>query len=524
MATERTKLPARPTRARDAIAREYSELYEFAPLIWLVLDASGIIRDINPAGCQALEIERSFILGTPFRIWVVPEQRQLQLDHMRRCRGSDELVETTLRLKSRSGNLLTVRLHSISSRANGALVFPSVAIDISEQEASDNARRTAELERDLADQERRAARAAEAAKDRLIATVSHELRNPLTPALMAASSLASWPDLPERVRHMAAIIKRNIQLEARLIDDLLDVARATRGQLDLRMQLLDAHATLRLAIDAVAPAARAKGLMIHEDFNAGPHHVRGDEVRLQQVFWNVLNNAVKFSGINNQILVHTSTCADGMLSVMVRDFGSGLDAATLERLFSPFEQPRVPVGGRAGLGLGLSIARNIIELHGGRIRATSEGPDAGSTFEVLLPLAVCSDAELASLSRPAEPAETGVPAKGQVLIVEDHPDSGAMLSACLSQQGYAVTVVSTLAQGLDALRKQWDIVLSDVGLGDGSGLDIARSASASRTPPLHLIALSGYGTSADIRASHEAGFDHHLVKPVDPAQLIKLLV
>jgi PAS domain S-box-containing protein len=521
MATDKLKSRGRTAVARGPIAEEYSELYEFAPIIWMVLDANGVVRDINPAGLQALQVGRDFIVGTPLRIWIDHEHRALQVDHMRRCRATDELVETRLRLRARSGAVLTVRLHSISSRANGMLVFPSVAIDISEQETLEQARRAAERQRDLAEHERRAARAAEAAKDRLIATVSHELRNPLTPALMAASTLAGWPELPDHVRQMAVIIKRNIQLEARLIDDLLDVARATRGQLELRVQVHDVHVILHQAMDAVAGAARARSITITEDFHQGPRHVRADDVRLQQVFWNLLNNAVKFSEPGGQVLVRTSAGADDVLVVTVRDYGTGIDAPTLERLFTPFEQPRVPVGGIAGLGLGLSIARNIVDLHGGQIWASSEGPGTGATFEVQLPLVKCDAVETAKLAESApRPKST---AKGEALIIEDHPDSGAMLSACLSQEGYAVTVVSTLAQGLSQLRKHWDVVLSDIGLGDGTGLDIARSASASRRPPLHLIALSGFGTVADIQASHDAGFDHHLVKPVDPAQLLKLL-
>jgi PAS domain S-box-containing protein len=521
MASGKLKSHARTAVASGPVAEAYGELYEFAPIIWMVLDASGIIRDVNPAGMQALQIERAFIVGTPLRIWVDPDDRTIQLDHMRRCRATDELVETRMRLRSRGGDVLTIRLYSISSRVDGTLVFPSVAIDISDQEVLEQARRTAERQRDMAEHERRAARAAEAAKDRLIATVSHELRNPLTPALLAASALASLPGVSDQVRQMAAVIKRNIQLEARLIDDLLDVARATRGQLELRLQVHDVHGILRQAVDAVAGAARAKAITITEDFQPGPHHVRADDVRMQQVFWNLLNNAVKFSEPGGQVLVHTNASPDDVLLVTVRDFGAGIDRATLDRLFTPFEQPRVPVGGVAGLGLGLSIARNIVDLHGGQIWAASEGPGMGSTFEVQLPLVKCEAVEAAKLTESTPRPKSR--AKGDVLIVEDHPDSAAMLQACLSQQGYAVTVVATLAQGLTELKKHWDIVLSDVGLGDGTGLDIARFAAASRRPPVHLIALSGYGTTSDIQASHDAGFDHHLVKPVDPAQLLKLL-
>ncbi len=510
---------------REATGFEYRRLFDLAPVIWMVVDGNGIILDINTGGGEALQAKPRFIVGTPLRMWLSAASRPLHLEHFRRCRESDGVVETTLTLKdTTAGPGAIVRFCSRRSRHDGQVVFPSVAIDISEQEHIDRQRVAAERQRDLAEQERLSARAAEKAKDRLIATVSHELRNPLSPALMAASNLANWPGLPDRARHMAAIIKRNIQLEARLIDDLLDVARATRGQMDLRLECVDVHDPLRRAIQSCAEAARAKQVTISTDLRADPRHVRADEARLQQVFWNLLHNAIKFSPAEGQVTVRTSTSRESMVVVSVRDFGSGIDAATLRKLFSPFDHPRGGTDSRAGLGLGLSIARSIVELHGGQIWASSEGPGRGSTFEVDLPVArsLPGDVPVSAPAVPVPPA-VGSPARGRALVVEDHEDAASVLALCLSQEGYDVTVVSTLAEGLAALRAHFDVVVSDVGLGDGSGLDIARSAVTSPAPPAHLIALSGYGAQHDIQASRDAGFDHHLVKPIDPARLLQLL-
>jgi PAS domain S-box-containing protein len=508
---------------RPPTPAEYQQLYDFAPVMWLVLDAAAVILDINPAGAGALDAKPHFVRGTPLLMWVDSESRADVLEHVRRCRLRNGPVETALLLRARQG-AMTVRLYSRRMLFRGREVFPSVAIDITEQESLERARRTAEARRDRAEEERRLARAAEAAKDRLIATVSHELRNPLSPALIAASTLTAWPALPEKAREMAATIKRNIQLEARLIDDLLDAARATRGQLDLRMQRVDVHQIIAHAIETGSEAARDKQVTIVTQLDADPHHIQGDEARLEQVFWNLINNAIKFSHPGDQIVVRTICNDVGMLVASVRDFGAGMDASTLQALFSPFEKPRVPAGGRAGLGLGLTIARSIVEHHGGQIWASSEGPGSGAMFEV----------ELAACEAPAHVVAAGpdgmgsstdqaAVANGRVLIVEDHEDTRDMLATCLSQEGYDVSVATSLAEGLAALELPWDAVLSDIGLADGSGLEIARRARDGGRRPARLVALSGYGSISDIAASKAAGFDSHLVKPVDLSQLLRLL-
>jgi PAS domain S-box-containing protein len=509
---------ARAVTPRNLTREAYRQVYDVGPVIWLVLDAAGIIVDINRAGSQALGERIRFLRGTPLRMWLDGESRAVLTDHLHRCRESAEMVECNLRLRRPA----TVRLYTRKFVMGDVRLFPSVAIDITEHLQMERARRTAERERDLADQDRRLARAAEAAKDRMIATVSHELRNPLSPALMAAATLTAWPGLPDRVREMAAVIKRNIQLEARLIDDLLDVARATRGQLDLRKQVLDVHEVIHNAVAAVAGAASDRRVTITVDLGACERLVHADATRLQQVFWNLLTNAVKFSEPGGQVLVRSVGRPDQAIVVTVRDFGVGIEEPALEKLFSPFERPRAPAGGRAGLGLGLSIARNIVELHGGQIWASSEGPGKGTTVEVDLPLA----SSQVSVDRPAHddtPAAVQATTRGTALVVEDHRDSGTMMAACLSQQGYDVTLVMSRAEALAALDRHFDVVISDLGLGDGSGLEVARAAVAANEPPLHLIALSGFGTLRDIEASYDAGFDHHLVKPLDPAQLIQLL-
>ena len=204
--------------------------------------------------------------------------------------------------------------------------------------------------------------------------------------------------------------------------------------------------------------------------------------------------------------------------ITVRDFGVGMSTSTVARLFSAFEQPGAPVEGRPGLGLGLTIARSIIETHGGQIWATSEGPGHGSVLEVELATTPPSDAaETPRVERAAGAV------KDRVLVVEDHEDAGELLTQFLEHHGYDVTLATSLAAGMRIAGQSWYAILTDIGLGDGSGLDIGRYLQTATRRPKLLFALSGYGSPSDLDASRRAGFDQHLVKPVDLSQLLELL-
>jgi PAS domain S-box-containing protein len=508
---------------------EALRLYDFAPAMFILLDMAGLIVDINQTGCDVLGKSREEVKGLPLRMWIADHNRADFLEHLRRCRTGEDPVESEMSLRSADGGTILGRFYSKWCQYRRRRAFATVVVDLTEYVVLERARKIAERERDRAEQERQLARAGEAAKDRLIATVSHELRNPLTPALVAADVLASWSALPDRARQLAGVIKRNIELEAHLIDDLLDLARSTRGKLQFSKRPLDVHQVLLDAINASATAAEAKSIAISIDLQAWTHFVRADEGRLRQVFGNILNNAIKFSDPDGAIIIRTTSDADEIVRIMIRDQGMGMDDETLARLFRPFEQQAQPGGLRSGLGLGLTICQSIIEGHGGRIWASSDGPGCGSTFEI----------ELVSCERPAEPVQSAAGGRQRrstdddrmeparvpqtVLIVEDHPDSGTLMSVFLSQHGYDVTLAQTLADGLAQLDRGWDVVLADIGLVDGSGLDLARRARSLSRPPGRMVAVSGFGSAADIAASHEAGFHEHLVKPVDLAKLLQAL-
>jgi two-component system CheB/CheR fusion protein len=367
---------------------------------------------------------------------------------------------------------------------------------------------------------RDAAETASAAKDHFLAVLSHELRTPLAPVRLALSMWeADAGALPPRVREELAMVRRNVDLECRLIDDMLDLNRIAKGKLDLQLGRIDLHEELRHALRTVAPEAESKGIELRQELGARRPHVMADAARLQQVLWNVLKNAVKFTPSGGSVTVQTLDAPNGRARVAVRDTGAGIDPEAIARIFHPFEQASELVTRQfGGLGLGLAISRAIVEMHGGTLRAHSDGPGKGSTFELDL---ASADGPLPAT--PATPARATDGSNGdarrlRILIVEDHKDTAHIMRRLLGSFGYEVEIVGSVAEALAAWHPgRFDVVISDIGLPDGSGHDLMRSLAAAG--PTVGIALTGYGMEEDIRAGSDAGFAAYLTKPVSIEQL-----
>jgi signal transduction histidine kinase/ActR/RegA family two-component response regulator len=359
------------------------------------------------------------------------------------------------------------------------------------------------------------------AKDSFLAALSHELRTPLTPALMSLLSLEREEGLPESVRAELAMIRRNIELETRLIDDLLDLTRIANGKLELHTAPLDLHAVLARAVEICRPAIDAKQQRLVLHLQAQQVASTGDPVRLQQVLWNLLRNAVKFTPAGGTITVTSENLEDGRLQFEVRDTGIGFDPEAESKLFQAFEQSGRGITRQfGGLGLGLTISRSIVEAHGGAIRGHSDGPGSGAVFTVAFPLV---NAVGPKATRSASGAEVPQLRRGQeILIVEDHMDTRTTLQRLLERRGYKVTAATSAEQALAAAGAgQFDLVISDLGLPDMTGNELM--ALLRDRHGLPGIAVSGYGMEEDVNRSRDAGFVHHLTKPIQLDRLTELI-
>lgn len=365
-------------------------------------------------------------------------------------------------------------------------------------------------------QARDSAEKANHAKDNFLAALSHELRTPLNPVLLLATEAAANPSLSPPVRHDFDQIARNVLLEARLIDDLLDLTRITRGKLSLELRPVHAHAALRAALETTQPEITDKRLVVELDWRANQDTILADPVRLQQVFWNVLKNAAKFTEPGGRIRLDTSD-DEGRLTIRISDTGVGMEAGELARVFDAFVQgnhARDQSGHRfGGLGLGLAISRRLMELHGGTIVAQSDGPGKGSTFTLTFPLATQAMSAPEAVQARAFPSIPSGRHRGRILLVEDHAATRVSLQRLLERRGYQVMSAGSLGQARDLTsRERFDLLLSDIGLPDGNGYELM--SELRQRWGLSGIALSGYGMETDLIQSKEAGFAEHLIKPV----------
>jgi signal transduction histidine kinase/ActR/RegA family two-component response regulator len=437
--------------------------------------------------------------------------------------------------KTTRGSLLVAE--ALSPRGNATLIERPLRVLtlLSAVRSALRARRRQYEVRDLLEREHAAraqAEAANKAKDQFLAALSHELRTPLNPVLMTVTALQNDPSLPESVREDLDVIRRNVELESSLIDDLLDLTRITRGKLELHQEAVDLHAILSHAVKTCCGVdTERKRLTVRLEPAAEKHYVWGDTARLSQIFWNLVKNAIKFTPAGGSIIVRTvnepspaRVSDDGAtppptVRVEVTDTGIGIEPDAAARIFDAFEQENRGITRHfGGLGLGLAICKALVQMHHGTIAVLSQGKGLGSTFTV----------RLSTVALPTTPTRRS-PTDGDVsrvrggdlriLLVEDHEATAGVMARLLEAMGYSVTVAPNIevAKRL-AETIPFDLLLSDIGLPDGTGHDLLRHIRL-RRGDLPAIAVSGYGMEEDVRQSNEAGFAEHLVKPVDLAKL-----
>jgi signal transduction histidine kinase/ActR/RegA family two-component response regulator len=373
-------------------------------------------------------------------------------------------------------------------------------------------------------QARDAAENASRAKDLFLAALSHELRTPLTPVLMTIAAMDMSPELAPELRENVAMIRRNIELEARLIDDLLDLNRVASGKLRLNLEAVDVNSAVRHVWETCRPFILEKGIHLECDLPEIAPQVKADAARLQQILWNLLNNAAKFTPEHGEI--HLRVChtdcqgAQGgdasRVRVELRDNGIGIAPEMLPKIFDAFEQGDAGITRQfGGMGLGLAISKALVEMHGGTIRAQSNGPGQGSTFTIELPAMLRDQVALPPEQAPSHVGKNG---KLRVLVVEDHPDTAKVLARLLSACGHAVKTAQTAAAALElAGAEPFDVLVSDIGLPDATGYELMKEIKSRYG--IKGIAMSGYGMEEDLRKGREAGFSDHIVKPANVAQL-----
>ncbi|HEY3933933.1 MAG TPA: CHASE3 domain-containing protein [Gemmatimonadales bacterium] len=373
-------------------------------------------------------------------------------------------------------------------------------------------------DRRLAEQQ---VREADRRKDEFLAVLAHELRNPLAPLHNALSVVRLSQNDPAAIERVGGIMERQLRQMVRLIDDLLDVSRITSNRLELRRESSDLSAVVHLALETVGPLLRESGHSLKLVLPPSPLHVDADPTRMAQAFANLLGNAIKYTAPGGRVWLTVER--DGNEAVVtVRDTGIGIPADKIDTIFEMFTQvDRSLEGARTGLGIGLSLTRRIVEMHGGAVSASSPGPGAGSEFVVRLPLV------LAPSGMARDPAVTAAARRQRrrVLVADDNADAADSLAMMLRMMGHQLAVAYDGSEALsEGERFRPEIALLDIGMPKLNGYDVARAIRASEWgQQIVLVALTGWGQDEDRRRSQDAGFDHHMVKPVDLSALESVL-
>jgi PAS domain S-box-containing protein len=437
------------------------------------------------------------------------------IDRFRECRVTGGPVRFEYQASCRtSPTWVAATLSPMCTRGSDRVLCSFIVEDITERKRAEEELREA----------KEVAEAACQARDRFIAVLSHELRTPLTPVLFGVSSLLESNPTAE-LRPTLEMIHRNIELEARLIDDLLNLSRLSRGRMRLDLEIIDIHEAIRRAIEICRDATFVAGLAVVTKLDARHHHSSADHARVMQIIWNLIHNAAKFTPPNGTLTIRTYNRPDPeydvdghppLIAVELEDTGMGIDPAVLPRIFEAFEQYHDDLRGRSGgLGLGLAISRSLAEALGGRLTASSRGRGLGSTFCL----------ELATVAAECIPKAPTLPVSQKVatrrsdlriLLVEDNADTLRYLASILRQRGHDVVTadrVATARAAFDEAKVPFDLLLSDIELPDGDGLYLMRELGSGGH--MRGIAFSGFGGEEDRRQSREAGFIEHLTKPVD---------
>ncbi len=502
---------------RDSELR-FRAIFNQASTFIAIVSPGGMLLDANDAAIAAAAVDREKLLGRPFwdAVWWRHDpivQRDVRKSLEAAAGGAASHFQGPM--FNVGGERRVEDLHITPLIDSGSIAF----ILVEGRDITDlvEAKRALEQARDSAER-------ANQTKDDFLASLSHELRTPLNPALLIATEAAGNRAYPADARQDFDTIAKNVQLEARLIDDLLDLTLITRGKMPLDMGPRDAHGIMRDAISTVHMELEQKSIMLTIHLAARHHQVWGDAVRLQQVLWNVLKNAIKFTPVGGSITITTANAGpEDDIVIEIKDSGIGMTDPELARVFDYFAQgEHASPGGShkfGGLGLGLAISRMLVELHAGTIQASSRGRHQGTTISVKLATTKVTASGRVTIPEEFREAQPVIVLEDEprqnlrILLVEDHEPTRVALTHLLKRRKHEVTPAGSVAEARAAAStSQFDLVMSDIGLPDGTGNDLMKELRAMYG--LRGIALTGYGMSEDIARTQAAGFMAHLTKPI----------
>jgi PAS domain S-box-containing protein len=503
-------------KAADEALRHSEDKYRtltdaVGSLMWMS-DAGGQVTFVNRRWSDYLNGDAREILGSGWRDCIHPDDLPEVLRERTAAVEEGRAYTIECRLKRHDGQYRwhLTRIVPQKDDAGRVLNWFGTAADIHDLKTAEAAVLHAKAEAEHANK----------AKDQFLAVLSHELRTPLTPVVMTVAAMEMDRTISPQMREDLAMIRRNIELETKLIDDLLDVTRISNGKLRLQPRPTDVHTLMRNVLEMLKSDVAEKRLEAIVELKAADPSVFGDPARLQQVFWNLIKNAVKFTPDGGRMTVRTWNASERAVCVEVADSGAGIEPSVLPRIFSAFDQGEQTITRQfGGLGLGLAISRALTELHGGTIRAASEGKGHGSQFTLELPTRMPVE-RMVDQIQPIGPCGEGRP-RPRILLVEDHLDTQRTLVRLLEHRGYDVLTAASVAAATAALHgaaPRVDLIISDIGLPDATGYDLMRQLRAGGSN-LPGIAVSGFGMDGDLKSSQDAGFAAHLTKPVDVQHL-----
>jgi two-component system, chemotaxis family, CheB/CheR fusion protein len=492
----------------------YTQLFDFAPIGYATLDVDGIVREMNHVGASLLYDSRSRLIGKRFGLFVAPPDRTVFHELLEQVVRTNEKQAGELRLVSVSEERPIVRVTAVSL----AGAKPTILIafeDITAQKRAEERLLHADL----------VLREADRRKDEFLAVLSHELRTPLSTLLMYGQLLRQGGMDQEKIHTAAGAIERAARVQARLIDDLLDVSRIVAGKLNMQVDQVNLASVARAALESVMKEAEKKRITIESVFDATAPVILGDSERLQQVITNLLANAIKFTPVAGNVRVRLQLI-DGYACVHVEDTGAGIEPDFLPDIFERFSQAdRSTTRTTGGLGLGLSIARSIVQAHQGTIRAKSGGRGKGATFTISLPTGVVPHTAVLDPSPSSARAALESKIKGtRLLVVEDDTSTRETLTEVLTMAGAEVRGAEGGAAAMQVLSDfHPDVLVCDIAMPEEDGCALLRRIRArgpKRGGDVRALALTAFAGDEDRERTKAAGFETHLVKPVDIEQLI----